>query len=1041
MIMNRCFSLAVRRATRMPLWLGLLFGVALGPVGARAADDFYINYSTVTTAPMIDAYNFVNYGTFESISTTYPFETSDTLNFTNYGTLSSARGSAGWWFSYSPASTGQRELADNFVNEDSGIVESSGSSTFNRTAMFFPEANYVWVYATNIINSGYMSIGGAGWLKLVGTNIDLTRSGLDALPLQGAGSGNIGTNFVPEAGISDVYWGQTNLNFATPNIWGGSIAVSPPHPVQPAGMATVTVSPPLVADTFGVTNATALLNVTNYVGTNPPGMTITNVSPGSLQTGFANVPTSIFRQAAFVGLSDPNRETAAIHFYQANPASVFRTVAVQIVVPSQDPVTQNPENTTLYLYDTLASETTRGLSFNFNAGTARPANYTLTRVDTGPFARGQAGQGPPAPNYLYDANTFSNAVVSGEFAGYGALVDYLPERPPSVPFATITNLPGRVQIYGDTVNLDGARMRGQGELRIVATNLVGTLAGTVVDCQNLSYLLGADDGNLSVTNLAKLTVDRVRGDVYAWSGLWTNTITILYTNNYVIASTNFDKTGTNVASVNLAQSPLTNYATITLHALLFDTSGLLTQLPVHVWDMVTQPNATNAVIDDNMAVVEKFLVLGQSFTLNGSLAFSSDFTTGQGTRLTDWDYTNAPNLLYFTNNGTLSIPDSATFGIWPGEPSRSYRAFVNKGTINANPIKIKADYLEDEGGLVSGGPVTIQCDQANLENGQITAGGNLQMQSGDVKLYHASLTSANGSLTLFATNSLLDAGGGSANQIIAMDGVSVLPGVPGTAPTADLLGTTIQSKAPDFVRITDTWPARDLGDSAAGYSNNLAVGILTLGPVGKGTSSLELGGTGPGANGLYADLLDLSNLGTNLQEVLFIDPNLTLYYAAAKLSFTPPPNSEGIPQEPEEYLDGLSNGHLRWVKDFAGPNSGVDLLVNGVTVRVNAALRFSKIIDSNGNGIPNFYDSNPFGLGLAGSLVNGQATTPGFAISWNAAPNAAYVVEYATDLGLQNWKPLTTYTNTASVTRRVTVTDANAPVSGVQRYYRIQYRQ
>ena len=59
-------------------------------------------------------------------------------------------------------------------------------------------------------------------------------------------------------------------------------------------------------------------------------------------------------------------------------------------------------------------------------------------------------------------------------------------------------------------------------------------------------------------------------------------------------------------------------------------------------------------------------------------------------------------------------------------------------------------------------------------------------------------------------------------------------------------------------------------------------------------------------------------------------------------------------------MNGQLGGHLVWVPGFAGPNSSVDVLINGKTVQVNKALRYSKIIDSNDNGIPNFYDPNPF---------------------------------------------------------------------------------
>ena len=88
-----------------------------------------------------------------------------------------------------------------------------------------------------------------------------------------------------------------------------------------------------------------------------------------------------------------------------------------------------------------------------------------------------------------------------------------------------------------------------------------------------------------------------------------------------------------------------------------------------------------------------------------------------------------------------------------------------------------------------------------------------------------------------------------------------------------------------------------------------------------------------GGNALYVDVLDLSNL-LDYQNELQINPDLVIYFAAAKLAFTPP-FTNGVPQQTEEYLDGQFEGRLRWVRDFAGPNSSIAVVSNGVSILVN----------------------------------------------------------------------------------------------------------
>jgi hypothetical protein len=116
-------------------------------------------------------------------------------------------------------------------------------------------------------------------------------------------------------------------------------------------------------------------------------------------------------------------------------------------------------------------------------------------------------------------------------------------------------------------------------------------------------------------------------------------------------------------------------------------------------------------------------------------------------------------------------------------------------------------------------------------------------------------------------------------------------------------------------------------------------------------------------------------------------------------------------------------------------------LHNGVTVSVNRALRFSKIIDSNGNGVPNFFDPNPFNsvpLKLTASVIpTNPPPTGAVGVSWNATPQTIYQVEFTANVENPAWQPLTRYTNTASANSTVTIWDTKAP-AGAHRFYRVK---
>jgi hypothetical protein len=239
----------------------------------------------------------------------------------------------------------------------------------------------------------------------------------------------------------------------------------------------------------------------------------------------------------------------------------------------------------------------------------------------------------------------------------------------------------------------------------------------------------------------------------------------------------------------------------------------------------------------------------------------------------------------------------------------------------------------------------------------------------------------------------------------------------------DLLYSHFVSRAP-FGIVHHVWAGEDRGASPAGFSNNAAIGRLTLS---GGFGLLDFQGAGA-QNGLYVDFLNIVGYGlTNLQDLLSIDPSLTIYFAAASL--------------PAEQLDGQLGGRLRWVKDFAGPNSSSTVLLpNGQTVTVNKGFRESLTIDSDADGLPNGADSSPFdGVVFSHIALTNQPPPRSVLVTWEAAAGTTYRVDYATNLIAPSWQFLLNYTNTSSTNGPVTITDQGVPSEQLQRYYRVSY--
>jgi len=1025
-----------------------LAGLALLPRLGLAADALYLNNGTVFN-PQVDATNFVNRGQFQA-SGVLPYETWSTRNFTNtVGTFPGSGymvGAPGFRFSTTSTANGLRTMASSFFNDNGAVVEAV--DTLPLLAVCFPAVvgpSFLLVSASNIVikagtaglPKASMIVGPNGLMELTGKRVDVSRSGLEVAPIWNAPGDSFNDQdnglFQPDIAITDLYWGRPNFTRQNPlfsgGLWDGTVAFAQGGPfpaVQPGGDPGFILFGP-EADSYvrAVPGSGATVTVTNMDGS----------------TTDLSFPTNITKGAVFVG---PSGGTAVqIGFFPSIFAdNFFNTASMLLSLQVTNEVTRRMEPASMFLEDRLASGGTTGVLANIigcPATTSRPANYILTRVPYFPGASGNNGY--PEGDFFTSAGTlrggfnFTNVLSDnvtnvvhdqGEYSSYGAFADNVVSRPLPVPGGTVTNLPGKIRISSDTLDMSNTRIRGEGQIIIQSSHLISS-SNAVIDCENLSFNLASTNGNLRVQNLSRDTSIRFRGQIRVWSAVWSNAAIVLLRNYTVDTNVPPDPT--------LAiETPITNTISIAFHTLMVDASSLgAFALPVTVHGFTT--HSTNVVISDNMSVGESLLIDGRSLTIDGDFTIPGGVPIVNpiigfpppGEPLQNWAGVNAPNLQFFTNNGTFSVFNEAHFG---DDRPRPYSTFVNTGTLQGWSLQVNSDYLQNNGTLLSQGVMTLQSPSGKFENGDSISGGDSQFLAGSVKFSSYQMT-VNGGLYLRATNALFDGGGNSGNTFSVLNGFHLQM----KPLTGDLLGTTFETTAPDVpsVAIEHTWAGEDRGPTAEGYTNNTALGKLIV-------SSLSFdpffyfSGTGA-QNGLYVDQLDLTDLGADYLNRIAIDPTLVIYFASVKLGAgVVPPN--GL-QTPEEFLDGQFDNRVRWVSDFAGPNSSVDVLVNGTqTIKVNKALRNSKIIDSDNDGIPNFFDLTPFDGALIASIQSALSPA-GYRISWSAKPGIVYHVDYATNFNASSWSPLVTTTLNSPTNGICSVLDTNR--SSAMRIYRVWY--
>ncbi len=959
----------------------------------------------------IDAYTFLNpKGTSFTFSGDGLFNTYDTLNFTNQGLMV---GNPGFDFENIPPTSGVAHRSANFINQASGIGPNSGVINCSGLFSFIisPQLTFgnltgsskCLVNASNIVNSGAITMSASSLIKLTGNNVDLSRGSLSM-----ANASDIQGFF--NAGILDGYWGvgTADYRFLQNPSFGQATLLNPAALIQTFGGTTFAVS-----DLYYIITRQHLQGLQQQALANP---SVYFYDSGQI-VGTSN------RMVLVVALLNTNSAFANQVFFPTDFNGNPFEIAVQWQWTSTNfPTGQVITNNYFYLTDNFGEVTNIDIGFDGRAGpspTYRPINYNF--FQGAPFATTGAFS-PVAPSTV----PLTPGVVTNQYAAYEGIFSAGTSLPTDVAGGNVTNMAGRIEITADdSLDLTQTRISTLNYLLLRSTNNFAGSIGASIAAPNLDLYLRTTNGVFAVTNLVAPYLGHPEGTCELWSARWTNVDTTLgITNSY------------HVLFVNSQLSPVTQPVIQTLN--------------LTVTNFVGAPN--NLLISDVLNVTSNLLLKADSLTITTNVG-NIFAPVGQLNILNPdvvWS-TALPGLMNFTNFGIVTAQNSVFFGGSHSQPPYNtnlvnipYQSFVNHGAITNQGSLIWSRFLQNDGSFDCGvGSFNLQqAATAILTNDAIYAiDGDVSFQGGTLfASNHVML--AGGALTFDLTGTLDDgslAASGAdniTNKNFWSDGngINLL-----THPAqASLLGTTITNNTPDFQLVVNRWAGADLGATPAGFNNNAAIGHLILSGTTNCTQEFS---PVTGNNALYVDELDLRGfIASNVDDSknymsLQVDPGMKIYYGQALA------NGVSI----AERLNGKNGGAFIWVSNYnTGFFSSTNMVYpDGSTNRLNTALVTSCDIDSNGNGVPNCLDPapvpvplslSPGNIALAVHLTSQPA--PAAVVSWNAFPTTTNFL-YAVPLGGgTNWQLVTNFTFNGPAPARVSVTDlikTNAP-----RFYKVR---
>ncbi len=645
-------------------------------------------------------------------------------------------------------------------------------------------------------------------------------------------------------------------------------------------------------------------------------------------------------------------------------------------------------------------------AFTFNYNTALPITYHQSALGfrvTNILSRLNAEvMNTSYAKTLAGTNYNLEPVMSGEM-----LVDITNGRSdlpaPEVEGADALDQPGRVKISANNLDLTDARIRAEGAVWLEAAHLVGS-SNAVIDCQNLNLTLGSTNGLLVITNIARANVERFTGIVEANSLAWQNAYKLL------VPGTGGDPEEIDVIS---------HYSLLIVDGRFNLTNNVIVNKMILTSEKV--------VLEDDMHVANKLrLPITEELEINNVLRLGTGPVSGQY----NWNKEVAPELrsLVIGRNASLDVPEVQKFGTDRPFP---YELWSNYGTNKAYNTYVHAQTFQNSGRMTAAELMNIKAKNATFEWSHIETGESFKLEAENAK-FRNQTNIVYGLLSMDVAGILTDGGPGANSYFEAWEGIKLSA----KPQKGDLLGSSVLAVATNYTTRVIHWPGEDRGASTAGYTDNAALGQLTI--TNGVLSKFTFEGEKDRKNAIYVDYLEFKNLEKNdlyekdvqRQQIdtLVIPEGYTVYFASANL--------------PEELLDGMYDGRLRWVKEFPGPHSSMPFYVTGVnkTIQVNRPFRQSILDDTDGDGTANGYDLTPFGNGLPNIIESGlvQKGLGRLAFSWIGVPDSVYHIEYKDDLGEGKWKLLKKFHYDGLSVKQVT---HEVPVAGVSRhrFYRVVF--
>jgi len=1061
----------LEKARVAPLGGRIRGGVKSGFKSDQPAASF-INETFSTNSPHINATSFENRSVFEAVSivgepyyfynTKYftnsgKFRVYDTFDYRTYETYENLLGE----IDYDPVP------AEVFNNRQGGLLESAAPSIVS---------GGLRVESAVIKNQGLITAPSAGLLQFKGELVDLTRGAIEikstptfdhygenSSPFWGWWGGYQGRRAYRIGALEGVHLGHYGM---TESYWGvtpTAAALGLPGYAYPVSGAAEALTSDVVFELATKYGILAHLNDWSYT---PPygGYWIWNIEVGGqeftpyvweyrylmgdeyhhtiqvvcLKSDHDEVE---FDARLFPLIVNREGDWNPEQYYGGGPAVEYRTTRglTNVITGGEDiqsftlidelpnvETTQNfgltnlfsvplsgqemPDSFTLSRYTAAEYE-----SFGINPNSALDA-YTFGYWSTIPITYHQAALGFRITNILSRLNAeVINTSYAKTLAGTNynlepvmsgqMLVDITNGRSdlpvPEVEGANALDQPGRIKISAKNLDLTDARIRAEGAVWLEANHLMGS-SNAVIDCQNLNLQLGSTNGLLVITNIAKPFVERLGGFVEANSLAFQNTYKLL------VLGGEGEPEEVDVNS---------HYSLLIMDGRFSLTNEVL------VNEMVL--TSEKVVLEDTLKTVNKLrFPITEELEINNLLRLGAGPTIGQYY----WNKEVAPNLMRLSIDGILDVPEVQQFG---NDRAVPYEIWSNFGTNKAYITYIHAQKFQNSGRMTVAELMNIKAKNATFEWSHIETGEDFKLQAENAK-FRSQTNIVNGLLSMDVAGMLTDGGPGANSYFEAWEGVNLSR----KPQKGDLLGSSVLVVATNYTSRVIHWPGEDRGASTAGYTDNAALGQLTMenGELSKFTFGGEKGRN----NAIYVDYLEFKNLtegdlyekDVQRQQIdtLVIPEGYTVYFATSNL--------------PEELLDGMYDGRLRWVKEFPGTHSSMPFYVTGVnkTIQVNRPFRQSILDDTDGDGTANGYDLTPFGNGLPNIIDFGlvQKGLGRLTFSWLGVPDSVYHIEYKDDLGEGKWKLLKKYHYDGLSVKQVTY---EVPVAGSprHRFYRVVF--